>query len=80
LRSNRISKNKRHEGTGLLSNTIAIMAQEMEKPARVYFSKVYNKQIDNIATALRPFGKVRTGSDAKDAKAAGTAPAQPGIA
>ncbi len=66
--------------TGLLTNTIEIMSQEMKKPAKLTFSKVYNKQIDGIAAALRPFGKVRTSSGAEDAKAAGTVSAQPGIA
>lgn len=65
---------------GLLTNTIEITSQEMTKPAKLTFSKIYNKQIDGIAAALRPFGKVRTASGAADAAAAGPAPAQPGIA
>jgi hypothetical protein len=66
--------------TGLLSNTIEIMSQEMTKPAKLTFSKIYNRQIDSIVAALGPFGKVRTELDAEGTKAVGTAPAQPGIA
>jgi hypothetical protein len=66
--------------TGLLSNTIEITSKEMTKPTKLTFSKIYNKQIDSIAAALRPLGKVIAESVAQAAKAAGIAPAQPGIA
>lgn len=66
--------------TGLLSNTIEIESQEMTKPVKLTFSKIYNKQIDTIAAAFRPFGQVRTESGTECTEATGTAPAQPGIA
>jgi hypothetical protein len=65
---------------GLLSNTIEITSQEMTKPVGLTFSKIYNKQIDSFAAALRPFGKVRTSSSTEDAKVTGTSQAQPRIA
>jgi hypothetical protein len=65
---------------GLLSNTIEITSPEMNKPAGLTFSKIYNEQIESIAASLRPFGKVRTDSAADGAKSAQTSPAQPGIA
>ena len=66
--------------TGLISNTIEITSQEMTKPMVLAFSKIYNKQIDSFAAALRPFGRVNVKSGSDDAKAAGKSPAQPGIA
>jgi hypothetical protein len=66
--------------SGLLSNTIEITSQEMTKPTGLTFSKIYNKQIDSLAAALRPFGKVRLSPDAENAKTAETSSAQPGIA
>jgi hypothetical protein len=62
----------------LLSNTITISSPQMHKPEMLIFSKVYNDRIDAIASALRPFGPVRTPSPA-DASAAAS-PAQPGLA
>ena len=41
-------------------------AMAADKPIKLIFSKVYNRQIDSIATALRTFGKVRTESDAEE--------------
>ncbi len=62
----------------LLSNTIIISSPQMKKPEMFTFSKVYNQQIDAIATSLRPFGSVKTSSPADTAP--GTAAAQPGLA
>jgi len=44
------------------------------------FSKIYNKQIDSFAAALRPFGKIMVSSGTEGTKAAGISPAQPEIA
>jgi hypothetical protein len=66
--------------TGLISNTIEITSQEMTKPVVLTFSKIYNKQIDSLAAALRPFGRINTKTSSEDVKAAGTSTAQPGIA
>ena len=66
--------------SGLLSNTIEITSQEMTKPVGLTFSKIYNKQIDSFAAALRPFGKIMVSSGTEGTKAAGISPAQPEIA
>lgn len=66
--------------TGLLTNTIEIISQQMSKPARLAFSRIYNMQLDSIAAALKPFGRVRTESGSPDKTAAGPAQAQPGTA
>jgi hypothetical protein len=63
---------------GLLSNTLEITSQET-RPAKLVFSKVYNAQIDSIADALGPFGKVKTKSP-PDAASAGAVSARPGLA
>jgi hypothetical protein len=65
---------------GLISNTIEIASQEITKPVVLAFSKIYNKQIESFAAVLRPFGRVNNKCGAEDTKAAGTSPAQHGIA
>jgi hypothetical protein len=62
---------------GLLSNTIEIKSPEMNKPAALTFSKIYNQQIDGIAASLKPFGIVKTPLAEPSAAAS---PAHPGIA
>ncbi|MBN2020048.1 MAG: hypothetical protein JW749_07480 [Sedimentisphaerales bacterium] len=65
--------------TGLLSNTIAINSEQLPKPVNLTFSRVYNRQKNVIAAALKPFGLVRAESPPDSARAPGTAP-QPGLA
>jgi hypothetical protein len=64
--------------TGFLTNTIEITSQDSAKPTKLTFSRIYNNQIESIAAALKPFGKVRAES-AQPAKSTATAPA-PGVA
>jgi hypothetical protein len=64
--------------SGLLTNSIEIISQQMTKPVNLIFSKIYNRQIESIAAVLRPFGKVQLA--AGEAKVPSPAPAQPGIA
>jgi hypothetical protein len=45
--------------TGLLTNTLEIQSPDLQKPATLAFSKVYNAQLEGIADSLRPFGQVR---------------------
>jgi hypothetical protein len=66
--------------SGLISNTIEITSQAMPNPAGLAFSKIYNKQIDSFASALRPFGRVNVKFGIENARAPGASPVQPGIA
>ncbi len=60
--------------TGLLTNTLEIQSSELQRPATLAFSKVYNSQLDQIAESLKPFGEVRKPSPAGPAPATGSQP------
>ena len=60
--------------SGLLSNSIEISSDELKKPARLIFSKVYNNQLENIATALAAFGKVERDTDGENQAKASVSP------